>query len=284
MDLQNSSTNGTEALARQLEKHLESFGNVLVAFSGGVDSSVVLKAASNALGEKAIGILADTESNTDEDIALCHRIAGEHGMRLETITYSELAIDNYADNPINRCFFCKNELYSRLSELAAKRDIEVVCDGSNADDAGDYRPGLKAVAKHRVRSPLRELGIDKVHVRQLARYYGLPNHDRPSSPCLSSRIPYGSKVTRKKLDQVGQAEKVLREMGFSEFRCRHHGEVVRLELLPAEFPVALERREEILARLREIGFHWVALDLGGFQSGSLNRVVMSSGHRADDSA
>lgn len=259
-------------MARALEEHLRSFGRVLVAFSGGVDSSVVMKAAACALGEDALGVLADTESNTEEDIALCRRLAEEHSFRLEVIAYSELAIENYATNPINRCFFCKSELYTHLTRLAAERAIAVVCDGTNRDDAGDYRPGLRAVQEHQVRSPLRELGMGKQDVRAIARHYGLPNHDRPSSPCLSSRVPYGQAITREKLEQIARAERFLRGLGISEFRCRHHGEIARLEVPEGQFGLVLAHRAEIVQEFRNIGFHWVALDMDGFRSGSLNRV------------
>ncbi|MGF1574236.1 MAG: ATP-dependent sacrificial sulfur transferase LarE [Sumerlaeia bacterium] len=261
-----------ETKAEALEAFIAKYSNALVAFSGGVDSSVVLKATHNALGAECFGILADTESNTKEDLALCQKIAQEHGLPLEVIEYSELAIENYAQNPINRCFFCKNELYSRLDVLAKNRCIEAVFDGSNLDDGGDYRPGLQAVKKHGVISPLRELGYNKQTVRELAKFYQLPNHDRPSSPCLSSRIPYGSPVTKQKLGQVAEMEKFLRSLGLVEFRCRHHEQVARLEVHPEEFARVLQQREAIVDFGRTVGFHWVSLDLGGFKSGSLNRV------------
>lgn len=266
-------TDLTAQLARRLEDILRAMGSALVAYSGGVDSSVVLMAAHRALGERTLGVLADTESNTEDDLEIARRVANEHGLPMEIIAYSELAIENYAENPVNRCFYCKNELYRRLTALAAERGFAAVCDGTNRDDGGDYRPGLQAVSRHGVRSPLREAGLDKAAVRALARHYGLPNHNRPAAPCLSSRIPYGEAVTREKLDQVGRAEAFLRGLGFEEFRCRHHGQVARLELRPEDFPRALDAREAIIAELRSLGFHWVALDLGGFQSGNLNRPI-----------
>jgi len=249
------------------------FGSALVAYSGGVDSTVVLKAAAAALGPRALGIMADTESTTAEDVVLAGEIAGTHGLPLETIHYSELAIENYAQNPANRCFFCKNELYSRLSALAAERGFAAVCDGSNLDDGGDYRPGLKAVAAHGVRSPLRELGLTKADVRALARHYGLPNHEKPSSPCLSSRVPYGQTITREKLDQIGKAEAHLRGLGLREFRVRHHGDSARIEANPEDFQTVLAHRGSIVAEFRRLGFHWISMDLAGFRSGSLNRVL-----------
>lgn len=266
-----------------LQETIRGYGDrVLVAFSGGVDSSVVAKAARLALGrEGALCVAARSESNTEDDIALCRTIAAEHDFALEVIAYSELAIPNYKENPTNRCYFCKSELYDRLGALAAERGLAAVLDGSNADDAGDYRPGLKAVAERRVRSPLREAGLTKEDVRALARHFGLPNHDKPSSPCLSSRVPYGQKITREKLEQVAAAEQYLRGLGLREFRCRHHGDVARIEVPPEQFPIVLENRDKLLAEFRRLGFVWTALDLAGFRSGSLNAVLGLSGNGGD---
>lgn len=261
-------TNPTEA--DRLEAHLRGFGSVLVAFSGGVDSSVVAKAAHLALGQAALAVTAKSESNTDDDLELCRRIAAEHGMAHEVIAYSELAIPNYAENPVNRCFFCKDALYLRLGALARERGYAHVLDGSNRDDLGDYRPGMRAVERHGVRSPLLELGLGKDDVRALARHYGLPNHDKPASPCLSSRIPYGDPITREKLEQVARAEAFLRTLGFTVFRCRHHGDIARIEVPPGDFPRLLEARDSVVDHLRGLGFRWVVLDLAGFRSGGMN--------------
>ena len=248
-----------------------------VAFSGGVDSSVVALAATRALGHEAVAcVAAKSESNTDEDIALCREIAAAHGLRLEVIEYSELAIPNYAENPVNRCYFCKSELYTRLGGLADAHGWNTVLDGSNADDAGDYRPGMKAVGERGVRSPLREAGIDKEGVRAIAAHLGLANHDRPSSPCLSSRVPYGETITREKLQQVAGAEAFLRGLGLRELRCRHHDKVARIEVPDDQMAAVMEHRSAIVAELRRLGFTWVALDLAGFRSGSLNAVLDSA--------
>lgn len=274
-----------EQLLHDLENLIRSYGRrVTVALSGGVDSTVVAKVATRALGpENTLCAVASSESNTEQDIALCRAIAEEHGLNLEVIEYSELAIPNYADNPANRCYFCKSELYSRLDTMAKARRYDAVLDGSNAGDVGDYRPGLQAVHEHRVRSPLREAGINKRQVRQLAHHLGLPNHDKPSSPCLSSRVPYGEQITREKLEQIAAAERFLAGLGLREFRCRHHGNVARLEVPPRDFPIVLEHREAIVAEFRRLGFLWVSLDLAGFQSGSLNALLGQTAGREDRS-
>jgi uncharacterized protein len=259
--------------ATRLESRIAELGSVLLAFSGGVDSTVVAAAAARALGASALAVTAHSESNTLEDIEASLALARQIGLRIEVIEYSELEIPNYAENPANRCFFCKNELYERLTSVAAARSIEYVLDGTNVDDLGDYRPGLKAVARHGVRSPLRECGMGKSTVRALARHYGMPNHDKPASPCLSSRIPYGTQITKEKLDQVAGAEKFLHSLGLRELRCRHHGETARIEVSPTEFPLLLAHAGEVVKALKALGFRWVTMDLAGFKSGGLNDVL-----------
>jgi len=263
----------------RLQAHIRAYGGrLVVAFSGGVDSTVVAKIATMALGAEAVVCAtASSESNTEEDLQICRTIAAEHELNHRIVEYSELAIPNYAENPANRCYFCKSELYTHLDALAQGGQFDAVLDGSNADDVGDYRPGLKAVKEHAVRSPLRECGINKATVRLIAAALGLPNHDRPASPCLSSRIPYGQQITREKLRQVGLAEQFLRGLGLRECRCRHHNDVARLEIHPHQFAIVMEHRERIDAELRRLGFKWVALDLAGFRSGSLNAVLDLSG-------
>lgn len=267
----------SEPLLDDLIERIRQLGpRVLVAFSGGVDSTVVAKLATLALGrDNTLCIAARSESNTDEDMDLCRTIARDHDLAFEIIEYSELAIPNYATNPANRCYFCKSELYDRLSQVAADRAFSAILDGSNADDAGDYRPGMKAVAERNVRSPLREAGIRKEQVRQLARQLGLPNHDKPGSPCLSSRVPYGSEITREKLEQIAHAERYLRGIGLREFRCRHHGDIARIEADPAQFQLLLDNRQRIVTQFRSLGFKWVSIDLAGFKSGSLNDLLPS---------
>lgn len=263
----------TDQLRSELEQRIAGYGSAVTGFSAGVDSSVVAAAAHAALGDRALAVTAVTETITDEDLELASGIAARLGMRHETIAYNELDIPNYASNPTNRCYFCKDALYSRLLALAVDRGFSAVLDGANADDVSDYRPGRRAAAEQGVLSPLVELGIDKRGVRLLATSYGLPNHDKPSAPCLSSRVPYGTEITREMLAQIGAAERALRALGFRELRVRHHGDLARVELPREDFLRALDLVDRIDEALRGAGYRYVALDLRGFRSGSLNEVL-----------
>lgn len=262
-------------LIEQLQKTIRSLGDrVIVAFSGGVDSSVVAKVATEALGaDNVLCVTAKSESNTDEDIALCQDIARNHGLNHRVIEYSELAIPNYSDNPANRCYFCKGALYDRLNKEREAFGAAAVLDGTITEDLSDYRPGLKAVAERGVQSPMKVCGLSKDQVRAIAAHYGLPNQDKPASPCLSSRIPYGHQITAEKLHQVAKAEAFIRGLGLRQFRCRHHGELVRIEALVEDIPQLMNNREAIVTEMKKIGFLWVSLDLAGFQSGSLNAAL-----------
>jgi uncharacterized protein len=260
-------------LRARLESVIAEMGSVIVGFSAGVDSSVVMAASARALGERALSVTAVTETITEEDVELAATLVAIVGARHEWIDYSELAIDNYAANPTNRCYYCKDALYSRLSSIAMQRGIETVLDGTNADDAADYRPGRTAAAERNVRSPLLELGITKSQVREIAASYGLPNADKPSAPCLSSRVPYGTPITIELLKQVGAAERALRALGFGELRVRHHGDVARIEIPRHHFARAIELAPLIDDAVRTAGYRFVALDLAGFKSGSLNDAI-----------
>lgn len=261
-------------LRHSLEREIAGYGSVVVGFSAGVDSTVVATAAHASLGGSALIATAVTETITEEDVRLARSIALERGWNFQEIAYNELDLPNYADNPSDRCYWCKDGLYVRLRRLADDRGIRQVADGANADDLTDYRPGRRAATEQSVRSPLLELGITKEDVRQLARLYGLPNNDKPSAPCLSSRVPYGTRITQGILQQIASAERALRELGFVELRVRHHGEVARIELPDGDIPRAAELASSIDTQLRAVGYRFVSLDLRGFRSGSLNTAIV----------
>ncbi len=246
---------------------------VIVAFSGGVDSTLVLKVAYDVLGENALGATAASPSlarSEREETANLARLIGVPHIFVET---HELDNPNYAANPSNRCYFCKSELYDVLVPIAAGRGYRFILDGTNADDVGDFRPGQEAAREHGVRSPLREVGFTKAEIRSLARQLGLPNWDKPAMACLASRIPYGQAVTIPALRRIDEAEAFLRSLGFRQLRVRHHDSLARLEVEPEAFPAVLRRREEIVAGLRALGYTFVTLDLAGFRSGSMNDML-----------
>jgi uncharacterized protein len=249
---------------------------VLVALSGGVDSAVCMAVAHEVLGyDHAIGVTARSETLTTEEFDAVVALAVERGWNHRVIEYSELAIPNYAANPVNRCFFCKSELYGRLRNLADEMGIETVVQGTHADDHGDYRPGMQAAEKYGTWAPLAECGLTKADVRAVAQALGLPVWDKPASPCLSSRFAYGLQITREGLDRVAGAEAFLRAEGFRECRVRHHEHLARIEVPRAELDRLLDGtvRDRVVARLRELGFVYVTVDLLGFRSGSMNEVL-----------
>jgi uncharacterized protein len=260
---------------RRLYDVVGSFDSVIVAFSGGVDSSYLAWVATQVLGPAAYCITADSPSYPDHHRQLAVRIARDFQLHHEFVRTSEIDRSEYRANPVNRCYYCKSELYDVLSRLAANRGVAVVVDGSNADDRSDYRPGRKAAREFGVRSPLDEADLTKSDIRELSRRAGLPTWNEPASACLSSRIPYNSEVTPEKLRMIERAEAVLRELGFRVCRVRHHDTVARLEIGEDELSRALESgtRERIVRELRAIGYQHVTIDLQGYRMGSLNEGV-----------
>jgi len=273
-----SSTTTNSALAekgRRLQDILSGYQSVLIAFSGGVDSAYLAIAAADALGPRALAVTADSPSYPDSHRRLALSIANDFGFAHEIIHTDELERPEYRANPANRCYYCKDELYSRLHALAEERGLAVVVDGNNADDRGDYRPGRQAAREHGVKSPLDEADLTKEEIRELARAAGLESWNEPASACLSSRIPYGSEVSDGKLRQIEQAENVLRELGFRVFRVRHHDTVARLEIARSEMARALdpEINGQLVTALKALGYQYVSLDLQGYRLGSLNEAL-----------
>lgn len=261
-----------EESLRKLFRELES---VIVAYSGGVDSSYVAYVANSELGPRAVCITGESASLPAYQRAEMGRVVEQFGLQHEIIQTAELENPGYRANNHDRCFFCKDELYTRLESVARTRGIPHIVDGSTVDDLDDYRPGRRAATQHAVRSPLIEVGLSKNEVRELSRRATLPTWDKPASPCLSSRIAYGTTVTIERLNKVDRGEEILREFGFREFRVRHHDQLVRLEIAPAEMERVLRKEliEELAKRFRELGFKYVTLDLQGFRSGSMNEVL-----------
>ena len=256
-----------------LKQHITQFESVIVAFSGGIDSSLVAFVAGEVLGRNALAVTSASASLKRSDLALAKRLAEDWGIQHKVIVTDELSKPEYRANPTNRCFHCKTSLYTYLDELAKTDEIEVVLNGTNTDDLGDHRPGLIAANNFEVRSPLAECNFNKADIRALAHELGLENAEKPQAACLSSRFPYGTEITLALLEQVEAAEDVLADMGFNQCRVRHHGDIARLEVPQTLFSLALEKHDELNERISATGYHYVALDLGGFKSGSLNKVL-----------
>src|SRR5580698_9549064 len=263
--------------ARGVSVHsrLRSLGRVLVAYSGGVDSAYLAWAAHQALGKNMLAVIADSPSLARAQLADAVAFAREQAIPLEVIATSELDRPEYVRNDAQRCFFCKDELFTLMEELRAARGFDAVAYGVNLDDQGDFRPGQKAAIAHQVVAPLLDARLSKEEIRALARSAGLRIWDKPASACLSSRIEYGRPVTREALEVVEKGEDALRAMGFRQFRVRHHGEIVRIEIARDELPRALteEMAREFTAVFKALGFKFITLDLEGFRSGSMNQLL-----------
>jgi len=264
----------TKEKLAELEKWFAEQPGSIVAFSGGIDSSLLLFLARRWQGrEAAIGVISDSESLKRKDFELAQSFSRQFDIVLEVIETQELKDERYNENPVDRCYFCKDHLYTDLQSISEKYPGFPVLNGTNADDHGDYRPGTKAAIEYQVRSPLADCGITKEEIREMARYFELPNWNKPASPCLSSRIPYTHSITKKKLVEIERAEDLLNSFGFEDVRVRHYGDHGKIEVRREELPRLLEMKNSVVEKIREIGFPDVLIDEEGLVSGKLNRAI-----------
>lgn len=259
----------------KLKGYLHSLESVAVAFSSGVDSTFLLYAAQDALGDRVMAVTASSCSFPKRELNEALEYCKSQGIKHEVVESEELKIEGFSHNPKNRCYLCKHELFEKIRKIADDNGMKEVVEGSNLDDNGDYRPGLQAVAELGVKSPLREIGFSKEQIRILSNYLGLPTWDKQSFACLSSRFPYGEEITEKKLSMVDKSEQLLLDLGFHQLRVRIHGNMARIELDPAEFDKFMQEdvRTKVYDKLKEFGFTYVTLDLKGYRTGSMNETL-----------
>lgn len=259
----------------KLKKYIKSLGKIAVAFSGGVDSTFLLWVAKEVLGNNVIAITSRLNSFPNREFTESQNFCKLNNISWIEFTLDELTIDGFKDNPINRCYLCKRKIFSEIKRIAKENDILEVAEGSNVDDAMDYRPGLKAIEELEIKSPLRIAGMMKEDIRVLSRFFGLPTWDKPSFACLSTRFEYGDEITEEKLAMVDKGEQLLLDLGFSQVRVRVHGKMARIEILPEEFSKLIEEnnRKKIYESFREYGFTYVSMDLMGYRTGSMNAML-----------
>lgn len=257
----------------KLKKRIEKMGSAVIAFSGGVDSTFLVRLAHDVLEDKAIAVTATSSTYPKTDFEEAKRLSKIIGIRHIIIESEETEIGGFKENPADRCYYCKKELFSKLKEIAGKENIHYVLDGTNYDDLSDYRPGMQAAKELNVVSPIKDAKLTKDEIRALSKELGLDTWDKPASPCLASRFPYGTRITRRRLGMVGSAESAIRDIGIKQVRVRYHGKIARIEVDKKNMGLLLKHSEDITKKLKGLGFTYITLDLEGYRAGSLNEVL-----------
>jgi uncharacterized protein len=280
--MSNTKSKSLDDKFNKLKENLKSMDRVIIAFSGGVDSTFLLKAASQSGLSEILAVTGVSESLPQDELSFARAFTSSLDIKHRTIITEELKDTNYANNPPDRCYYCKKDLFSRLRKIAEEEKYPFILDGTNADDVHEWRPGRRAAQEEGVKSPLLDAALSKKEIRDISRRFGLSTWDKPATPCLSSRFQYGQRITAEALERVSKAEGFIRKIGIREFRVRDHSEVARIEVLPEEFRIFMNNtvRDEVVSFLRSIGYKYVTLDLQGFRSGSANEVLSEDNERS----
>jgi uncharacterized protein len=257
----------------QLKNNLRKMKSVAIAYSGGVDSTFLVNVAHDVLGDNAVAVTATSSTYPQRELGQAKKITNNIGMKHIIINSEETEIDNFSKNPSNRCYFCKKELFSKIKQVATKENLNYILDGSNVDDTNDYRPGMKAQRELDVVSPLKDVGLTKQEIKELSQTMNLETWDKPAFACLASRFPYGTEITKSRLEQVEKAESFLYALDVKQFRVRYHNEVARIEVSKDDFQVILNNSDKIVNKFKELGFKYVTLDIEGYRTGSMNEVL-----------